>query len=97
MLTESEARADGHKIDNRFYSVENGKSIAGSTSGSSRRWSSRVMSIEWLGQTAASLCWIISVMVCGVNSTGDGLQLLAASFWLVANIASAFNFETEKT
>ncbi|MEM6638721.1 MAG: hypothetical protein AAF610_02340 [Pseudomonadota bacterium] len=46
---------------------------------------------EWLGQTVASVCWIVSVFSYGISSTGDWLQLGAASAWLVANIASAVN------
>ncbi len=50
------------------------------------------LSIEWLGQTLASLCWIISVFVyesnVGLWSTGDWLQLGAASCWMVANVAT---------
>lgn len=45
-------------------------------------------SLEWLGQTMASACWIISVFVYGISSTGDWLQLGAASCWMVANIAT---------
>jgi len=52
-------------------------------------WLKRVLSIEWLGQTIASVCWICSVLAYGINSSGDWLQLCAASAWLVANIASA--------
>ena len=48
----------------------------------------KAMSIEWLGQTIASLSWIASVFTYGISSTGDGLQLVAASAWLVANIAA---------
>ena len=48
----------------------------------------RALRIEWLGQTAASLCWIASVLVYGIGSGGDWLQLFAASAWLVANIAA---------
>ena len=48
----------------------------------------KAMRIEWLGQTAASLCWIASVLTMGINSRGDWLQLFAASAWLVANIAA---------
>ncbi len=48
----------------------------------------RALRIEWLGQTAACLFWICSVMVEGVGSPGDWLQLLAASAWLAANIAN---------
>ena len=38
----------------------------------------KMLSFEWLGQTLASLCWIISVFSYGISSTGDWLQLLAA-------------------
>lgn len=48
----------------------------------------RAMRVEWLGQTIASICWIASVFVYGISSTGDWLQLFAASAWLVANVAS---------
>ena len=48
----------------------------------------RMLRIEWLGQTAASLCWLASVLAYGVGSYGDGLQLAAASAWFVANVAS---------
>lgn len=47
----------------------------------------RVLRVEWLGQTLASLCWIVSVFAYGVTSAGDYLQLFAASAWLLANIA----------
>ena len=46
------------------------------------------MSFEWLGQTMASACWIVSVFVYGISSTGDWLQLGAASCWMVANLAT---------
>ena len=49
---------------------------------------SKMMSFEWIGQTLASLCWMISVFVYGINSTGDWLQLMAASSWMLSNIAS---------
>ncbi len=49
---------------------------------------SRALSIEYLGQMAASLFWIASVFSYGITATGDWLQLLAAGAWLVANIAS---------
>ena len=54
---------------------------------------SRIFRIEWLGQTTASICWIISVFAYGLNSTGDFLQLSAASAWLIANIAAAANYQ----
>lgn len=50
-------------------------------------WLAKVVRIEWLGQTVASLCWIASVFAYGLSSTGDYLQLSAASAWLLANIA----------
>ena len=49
---------------------------------------SRVLRIEWLGQTAASACWIASVFSYGVTSAGDYLQLAAASAWLLANLSA---------
>ena len=48
----------------------------------------KISSPEWLGQTVASLCWIISVFLYGITSTGDWLQLLAASSWMLSNISS---------
>ena len=47
-----------------------------------------VLTVAWLGQTAASLLWIFSVGSYGLDSTGDWLQLFAASSWFVANIVS---------
>lgn len=47
-----------------------------------------VLQIEWLGQTVASLSWIASVLSYGITSTGDWLQLVAASAWLLANMAT---------
>ena len=49
---------------------------------------SKVMKIEWLGQTIASLCWICSMFIYGINSGGDWLQLIAGLSWLIANIAN---------
>ena len=49
----------------------------------------KMLCFEWLGQTLASLCWIGSVLAYGISSSGDWLQLCAASSWLLANIASA--------
>ena len=48
----------------------------------------KMMSIAWLGQTFASLCWILSVFAYGITTTGDWLQLCAASSWMISNIAS---------
>ena len=60
----------------------------------------KMVSFEWLGQTLASLCWIVSVFVYGytnsdvlVMSTGDWLQLAAASCWMVSNFASAIDID----
>ncbi|MEN1679673.1 MAG: hypothetical protein AAGJ46_08770 [Planctomycetota bacterium] len=55
----------------------------------------KMMRIEWLGQTVASLCWIVSVFVYGITSAGDWLQLGAASAWLVANIAAVVSTEAD--
>ena len=53
-----------------------------------RRRVERAMRVEWIGQTAASLCWIASVLTYGISSPGDWLQLCAASAWLLANTAA---------
>ena len=58
------------------------------TTAAAPAWMARVLRIEWLGQTAASLCWIGSRFAYGISSTGDYLQLSAASAWLLANIAA---------
>ncbi len=55
----------------------------------------RALRIEWLGQTIASLCWICSVLSYGINSTGDWLQMAAASAWLIANLAALVDAEPE--
>ena len=49
---------------------------------------SRMLRLEWLGQSVASLCWIVSVFLYGIESAADVLQLAAATSWLVANVAS---------
>ncbi len=56
---------------------------------------SRALRVEWLGQTAASIFWIVSVFVYGISSTGDWLQLGAASSWLLANIAAIASSDTD--
>ena len=48
----------------------------------------KVLSVEWLGQTVASVCWICSVLVYRIQSPGDWLQLCAASAWLLAKLAA---------
>ncbi|OUT60893.1 MAG: hypothetical protein CBB71_06410 [Rhodopirellula sp. TMED11] len=59
--------------------------------GAERGWTERILRVEWLGQTAACLCWIGSVLAYGISSAGDWLQLCAASAWLLANIAAVMN------
>ena len=54
----------------------------------------RMLRLEWLGQTVASLCWIVSVFLYGSWSAADILQLVAASSWLVENIASVLKPES---
>ena len=53
----------------------------------------KAMSLEWLGQMVASICWIASVLYYGISSTGDQLQMAAASAWLVANVAAIIKIE----
>lgn len=60
-----------------------------------RRRLARALRVEWLGQTAASLCWISSVLTAGISSRADWLQLLAACSWLLANIASVASAEDD--
>lgn len=52
-----------------------------------RRRFTKAFQVAWLGQTVASVCWIVSVFAYGVSSVGDALQLCAASAWFVANVA----------
>lgn len=56
----------------------------------------RALRLEWLGQTVASLCWLVSMLTYGLSSTGDWLQLLAASAWLLANIAAISGADLEE-
>ena len=55
----------------------------------------RVRSIKWLGQTTASICWIGSLLISGIGSTGDWLQLSAASAWLLANLATIITADSD--
>ena len=55
----------------------------------------RALRVEWLGQMVASVCWIASVLIYGISSSGDWLQLCAASAWLLANIASLATTEAD--
>lgn len=67
----------------------------GATSDTWRNRLTKALRIEWLGQMAASLFWIASVLTYGISAAGDWLQLLAACSWLVANIASLVTTETQ--
>ena len=55
---------------------------------------SRMLCLGWLGQTVASLCWIVSVFLYGIEKAADVLELVAASSWLVANVASVLKPES---
>ena len=57
----------------------------------SSNWLKRALRVDWLGQTLASIFWIASVFTYGISATGDWLQLLAASAWLVANLGALFS------
>ncbi len=50
--------------------------------------------LSWIGQMIASLCWIVSVFAYGVTSVGDGMQLVAASAWFIANVAALYESPT---
>ena len=53
----------------------------------------KMMSVGWMGQTVASLCWMVSVFAYGITTTGDWLQLCAASSWMISNIAGIVSLE----
>ena len=57
---------------------------------------SRLRGLAWLGQTIASICWISSMLVYGLESTGDWLQLCAASAWLLANVAAFVTSDADR-
>ena len=63
--------------------------------GARRSRLARMRSIQWLGQTAASVCWIGSMLSYGIRSNGDWLQLCAASAWLLANIVAVATAEAD--
>ena len=67
----------------------------GIVSGAVRSRRARALRVTWLGQTAASVCWIVSMLTYGISSGGDWLQLLAAFAWLLANIASLGTAEVD--
>ena len=64
-------------------------------SGAGRSRLAKVRDIKWLGQTAASVCWIGSLLIYGIESGEDWLQLFAASAWLLANIATLVTAEAD--
>ena len=66
-----------------------GEAVQGGDSSIRQSSLKRALRIEWLGQMGASICWIASVLCYGISSSGDWLQLCAASSWLLANIAAA--------
>ena len=50
----------------------------------------KMLNVEWIGQTMASLCWIVSVFVYSDGSLPEGngdWLFIAASSWMIANIA----------
>ena len=58
----------------------------------------KMMSFEWIGQTLASFFWIISVFAYGgPEGLGDWLQLMAASSWMLSNIASVLTIVQDTT
>ncbi|MCY4132674.1 MAG: hypothetical protein OXF39_08555 [Nitrospira sp.] len=67
----------------------------GIASGTGRSQLARTLRVKWLGQTAASVCWIASMLTYGISSSGDWLQLFAASAWMLANIASIATAEAD--
>ena len=54
----------------------------------------KMRSVEWLGQTVASLAWIVSVFTYGIKENGDWLQLFAASAWFIANVAAVWSTDS---
>ena len=56
----------------------------------SNSWIETAKSPEWIGQTIASICWIVSVFLYGITSSGDWLQLMAGLSWLFANISALY-------
>ena len=58
------------------------------------RWA-QVLRLDWLGQMAASLLWVVSVFIYGISSLGDVLQLCAALAWMLANLYALFRVPIE--
>jgi len=55
----------------------------------------RASRVEWLGQMAASVLWMTGMLVSGLSSTGDYLQISAAGAWFVSNIAALMKPESD--
>ena len=72
--------------------INNGNQNLSNTESKNSR-TNKMMSLEWLGQTVASGAWIVSVFVYGLASTGDYLQLVAASSWMLSNIATIISIK----
>lgn len=92
MLTRNDI-ATAERATTALPSETSGKGIA---SGVIQVRLARMLRLEWLGQTVASVCWIASVLAYGISSSGDWLQICAASAWLLANIASIAAPETDR-
>ena len=95
MLTRNNESAVGQATSARQSGPSTKGARSGIDSGVGQRRLARALRIEWLGQTAASVCWIASVLTYGISSSGDWLQLCAASAWLLANIASIATAEVD--
>lgn len=65
------------------------------TNSLSRSRLNKMLRVEWLGQMAASLFWIVSVLTYGIKEPGDWLQMLAACSWLVVNLATVLSNDSE--
>ena len=72
-----------------------GNDEVAAASGAGRSRLAKMRDIQWLGQTAASVCWIGSMLSYGIRSNGDWLQLCAASAWLLANIVAIVTAEAD--
>lgn len=92
MLTQNDERA---VVSSGGPNTTYDSARVGAVAAAQRSRLARALNVEWLGQTVASLCWIASVFTYGISSSGDWLQLCAASAWLLANIASFSASEAE--
>ena len=67
--------------------LTNAKDLATQPPTSSSRLN-KMLKVDWLGQTLASLAWVVSVFSYGISEVGDWLQRVAACSWFLANIAA---------